>query len=92
MSQFADIGVEIMVEEGAVHRAGQPLHPGPRAGGAYAQRSLPAGQVPDNWAKVVFAADPVTLASLQAFAASLTVEEMYFLHTNLMYFEIMPAG
>ena len=52
----------------------------------------PLDQVPDNWAKVVFAADPVTLASLQAFAASLTVEEMYFLHTNLMYYEIMPAG
>lgn len=93
MSQFADIGVEIMVEEGKLYIVQANRYTQAHVQEEHMHSVLcPLDQVPDNWAKVVFAADPVTLASLQAFAASLTVEEMYFLHTNLMYFEIMPAG
>ena len=93
MSQFADIGVEIMVEDGRLY-----IVQANRYTQAHVQEEkmhsvlCPLDQVPDNWAKVVFAADPVTLASLQSFCASIPMEEMYFLHTNLMYYEIMPAG
>ena len=93
MSQFADIGVEIMAEEGRVY-----IVQANRYTQAHVQEErmhsvlCPLDHVPDNWAKVVFAADPVTLASLRSFCETLSVEGMYFLHTNLMYFEIMPAG
>ena len=66
MSQFADIGVEIMVEDGRLY-----IVQANRYTQAHVQEEkmhsvlCPLDQVPDNWAKVVFAADPVTLASLQ---------------------------
>ena len=93
LTQFGDVGVEIMVEDGRTYVVQANRYTQAHVEQEHLHSTLcPLDEVPPHWNKVVFAADPVTLASLQAFAATLTVEEMYFLHTNLMYFEIMPAG
>lgn len=93
MEQFPDIGVEVMVEEGRVYVVQANRYTQAHVREERMHSVLcPLDQVPPHWCKVVFAADPVTLASVQAFSAQLTLEEMYFLHTNLMYFEIMPTG
>lgn len=93
LEQFPDIGVDIMVEEGRVYVV---------QANRYTQAHLqdeelgcvvcPLEQVPQNWAKVMFAADALTIMNLQKYARSLHYEGMYFLPTNTIYFEIMPAG
>ena len=93
LTQFPDIGVEIMAQEGRVYIVQANRYTQAHVEEEHMHSVLcPLDKVPDHWAKVVVSADPVTLASLQNFAAGLSVEGMYFLHTNLMYFEIMPAG
>ena len=52
----------------------------------------PLEQVPCNWAKVMFAADPITILNLQKFARGLHFDGMYFLPTNTIYFEIISHG
>ena len=93
LGEFPDMGVEVMGREGRLYilRANRYTQ-------AHVQDErmhctlCPMEETPEDWTKVVFAADPVTLASLRAFTATLSPQGMYFIHTNLIYFEIMPAG
>lgn len=93
LEKFPDVGAEIMVEEGRVCLV---------ASNRFTHAHLkdeeigcimcPLDEVPQNWAKVMFAADPITLARVEAYCKTLAYEGLYFVATNTIYYEIMPAG
>lgn len=55
--------------------------------------ACPLESVPDGWVKVVFASDPESVRKLSQYAKTRYFgRENYFLATNSIYLEIMPAG
>ena len=91
LEQFPEIGVEIMVEEGRMYvvQANQYV----MAHLCDEQLSCimcPLDQVPKNWAKVVFAANPAILFKLHEFMSERSYPDICFVPTNMIYYEIMP--
>ena len=93
MEQFPDMGVDVMVEEGRVYVV---------QANRYTQAHLrdeeigcimcPLEQVPCNWAKVMFAADPIAILNLQKFARGLHFDGMYFLPPTPFILRSCPRG
>ncbi len=55
--------------------------------------ACPLDSVPDDWNKVIFAADPDTLDRVARFTKTRYYgRENYFVRTNSIYYEIMPTG
>lgn len=93
LGEFPEVGVEVMVGAGEVYVV---------KANRYTQAHLrderlhcvvaPLEEIPDGWAKVVFAGDSGLLAKIQAFALRRSYSGAYFLSTNSIYFELMPQG
>ena len=92
--QFPQVGVEVMAHAGEmfVVKANEYTH-AHQVDEQIPSVACPLEGVPDGWVKVVFASDPETIRKLSQFAKTHYYgRENYFLHTNSIYFEIMPGG
>ena len=92
--QFPQVGVEVMAHAGEmfVVKANEYTH-AHQVDERIPSVACPLEGVPDGWVKVVFASDPETIRKLSQFAKTHYYgRENYFLHTNSIYFEIMPGG
>ena len=94
IAAFPQIGVEVMAGAGEMYV--------PRSN-AYTHRhqveeqigsiACPLESIPDGWLKVVFAGAPALIDALVTWARGRHFGTAnYFVHTNTVYFEIMPAG
>ena len=92
--QFPRIGVEVMAHAGEmfVVQANEYTH-AHQVDEKITGVACPLDSVPDGWVKVVFASDPETIRKLSQFVKTRYYgRDNYFLSTNSIYFEIMPAG
>ena len=93
MAQFPGIGVEVMTADNHLYvvQSNEYTHRHTEYERLiYTLR--PLQDIPRRWNKVLFACAPETLQQVQEFVAGRTYQGMYFIATNAMYFEIMPAG
>lgn len=93
LEKFPTVGAEIMVEEGRIYlvAANNTTYHHLRdekLGCIVCQLA----DVPKNWAKVMFAADPITLSHVEEYCKTLSPVGCYFIATNSVYFEIMPEN
>lgn len=92
--KFPQIGVEVMAGAGEMYviRANTYTH-AHQVDEKLSGVACPVDSVPDGWVKVVFAADPETIRKVGQYAKTRYYgRENYFLATNSLYLEIMPAG
>ena len=94
MQHFPGIGVEVMAGAGEMYviqaNAYTHAHQVDEHLGSVA---CPLENVPDGWVKAVFASDPETIRKLGRYAKTRYYgRDNYFLATNSIYLEIMPAG
>lgn len=92
--KFPQIGVEVMAGAGEMYviRANTYTH-AHQVDEKLSGVACPVDSVPDGWVKVVFAADPETIRKVGQYAKTRYYgRENYFLATNSIYLEIMPAG
>lgn len=93
MERFPEVEVAIFVEKGQIYVV--QSYP-------YAQKDLLNGQigciiapfecVPQNWAKVQFAADPETLLKIQRYLNGLQLGGFRFQMAGTDYYEVLPAA
>lgn len=94
LKKFPKVGVEVMAGAGEMY----VIHANPYTHAHQVDEHLssvacPLECVPDGWVKVVFASDPETIRKLGQYAKTRYYgRENYFLTTNSIYLEIMPAG
>ena len=94
MTKFPRIGVEVMAGAGDMYvvRANPYTH-AHQVDEKISGVACPLDSVPDGWVKAVFAADPETIRKVGQYAKTRYYgRENYFLATNSIYYEIMPAG
>lgn len=94
LARFPRIGVEVMAGAGEMYvvHANEYTH-AHQVDEKLPSVACPLDCVPDGWVKVVFASDPETIRKVAQFVKSKYYgRENYFLATNNIYFEIMPAG
>lgn len=93
MEQFPSVGVEVQTGNGEIRllRANRytQAHLADEKLGCIMQ---PLETLPDDWLKVVFAGESTLLEQIENFAAQKSYPGVYFLRTNTIYYEIMPAG
>ncbi len=94
LTKFPKLGVEVMAGPGDMY----VIHPNTYTHAHQVDEKLPSvacplESVPDGWVKAVFAADPETIRKvLQYTKTHYYGRDNYFLPTNSIYLEIMPAG
>lgn len=93
MTRFPAVGVEIYTGDGDIRL----LHTNRVIQMHMVDERLacvlqPADTLPDQWLKVIFAAEGPLLEQVERFVADTSFPDFYFLRTNTMYFEIMPQG
>lgn len=94
IQKFPHVGVEVMAGAGEMYvvRANPYTH-AHQVDEQLSAVTCPLDNVPDGWVKAVFAADPETIRKIAQYAKGRYYgRENYFLATNSIYFEIMPAG
>ena len=94
MQKFPQIGVEVMAGAGEMYivQANSYTH-AHQVDEKLSGVACPLDSIPDGWVKVVFAADPETIRKVGQYAKTRYYgRENYFLPTNSIYLEIMPAG
>lgn len=94
MKKFPEAGVEVMANGGQIYMVRSSwfteyhLH-NEKIGCEYA----PVFSLPQDWEKVLFAADPKTIDQMREYArADKYGTDIEFIATNTTYFEIMPKG
>lgn len=94
MAKFPRIGVEIMAGNGEMYVVqANPYTHAHQVDEKLGSVACPLESVPDGWVKAVFASDPETIRKLGQFAKTRYYgRDNYFLATNSIYLEIMPAG
>lgn len=93
LTEFPDIGVEIMSDNGriyAVNMNEQLCRHAAQEHISYVVSRLE--DVPGGWYKVLFAGSPAEIGAVREFAKTRSYENVYFLLTNSYYYEIMPQG
>ncbi|MDD4850932.1 MAG: HAD family hydrolase [Gemmiger sp.] len=94
LEKFPQMGVEVMAGAGQMY----VIHPNRYTHAHQVDEKLPSvacplENVPDGWVKAVFASDPDTIRKLQHYTKTHYYgRDNYFLPTNTIYFELMPAG
>ena len=94
MEKFPRVGVEVMAGAGDMYvvRANPYTH-AHQVDEQLSGVACPLDAVPDGWVKVVFAGDPEMIRKVGQYAKTRYYgRENYFLATNSIYYEIMPAG
>ena len=94
INKFPHVGVEVMAGAGQMYvvRANPYTH-AHQVDEKLSGVACPLDNVPDGWVKAVFAADPETIRRIAQYVKGRYYgRENYFLATNSIYFEIMPAG
>lgn len=94
LTKFPRLGVEVMAGAGDMYvvRANPYTH-AHQVDEKISSVACPVESVPDGWVKVVFAADPETIRKVGQYAKTRYYgRENYFLATNSIYYEIMPAS
>lgn len=94
LSKFPRMGVEVMAGNGEMYviQANEYTH-AHQVDERLGSIACPLDCVPDGWIKVVFASDPETIRKLGQYAKTKYYgRDNYFLATNNIYLEIMPAG
>lgn len=92
--KFPRIGIEVMAGAGELYvvRANPYTH-AHQVDEQMSGVACPVESVPDGWVKVVFAGDPETIRKVSQYAKTRYYgRDNYFLATNSIYYEIMPAG
>ena len=93
VARFPTVGVEVHTGEGEIRllRANRytQMHLADERLSCVMQ---PLDTLPDDWLKVVFAAEGALLEQVERLLAKKSYAGVYFLRTNAMYFEIMPQG
>lgn len=90
---FPDVGIEIMGSDGLIyvvqsseytyrHTVYEKLR--------YVVTTMES--IPCAWNKVLFSGEEKAMCALQEYCETLQSKRMYFVATNTIYFEIMPAG
>ncbi len=94
MQKFPQVGVEVMAGAGEMYIIqANPYTHAHQVDEKLSGVACPLDSVPDGWVKVVFAADPETIRKIGQYAKTRYYgRENYFLPTNSIYLEIMPAG
>lgn len=93
-ARFPGIGIEVMAGAGDMYivRANPYTH-AHQVDEQLSGVACPVDSVPDGWVKVVFAGDPETIRKAGQYAKTRYYgRDNYFLATNSIYLEIMPAG
>lgn len=94
LTKFPRLGAEVMAGAGDMYvvRANPYTH-AHQVDEKISSVACPVESVPDGWVKVVFAADPETIRKVGQYAKTRYYgRENYFLATNSIYYEIMPAS
>lgn len=94
LSKFPRMGVGVMAGNGEMYviQANEYTH-AHQVDERLGSIACPLDCVPDGWIKVVFASDPETIRKLGQYAKTKYYgRDNYFLATNNIYLEIMPAG
>ena len=91
--RFPGIGVEIMANNGRIYvvRANEYTHHHT----LYEKLRYVVSDfedVPSEWNKVLFAADPDTISAVEEYMRYREYPGVYFVSTNTVYFEIMPEN
>ena len=92
-ARFPKIGVEIMADNGRIYviRANKYTHEHT----LYERLRYVVSDftdVPGEWNKVLFTADPDVIAGVQSYMRFREYPGVYFVPTNTMYYEIMPEN
>ncbi len=93
MARFPGIGVEVMTADGHIYvvQSNEYTHRHTEYERLiYTLR--PLQDIPPRWNKVLFACEPPLMPQLRHFVDGQRYEGVYFIATNAMYFEVMPAG
>lgn len=93
MARFPGIGVEVMTADGHIYvvQSNEYTHRHTQYERLiYVLR--PLQEIPPRWNKVLFACPPDWMPALRRFVDAQRYEGVYFVATNAMYFEAMPAG
>ncbi|MDY4785801.1 HAD family hydrolase [Pygmaiobacter massiliensis] len=93
LAAFPRVGAEIMTDSGRLY----VVNPNEQTVRHTHEESLDyvvcdLDDVPGEWHKVLLADSAAALAPVQQFAQEHSYENLYFLPTNSVYFELMPKG